>query len=69
MRLTPTFRTVAAGCIALGALLMAQAVSPDSAQAFAQVRSESTSATTVPAGDLSQLTPDVMHSTDVTWGS
>ncbi|ARX80674.1 hypothetical protein SMD44_00072 [Streptomyces alboflavus] len=36
MRLTPTFRTVAAGCIALGALLMAQAVSPDSAQAIAQ---------------------------------
>ncbi|MFI7316909.1 hypothetical protein [Streptomyces venezuelae] len=49
---------------------MAQAVSPGSAQAFAQVRSESTSsATTVPTGDLSQLTPDVMHSNDVTWGS
>ncbi|MFK4066832.1 hypothetical protein [Streptomyces sp. NPDC029674] len=69
MRLTPTFRTVAAGCIALGALLMAQAVSPDSAHAFAQVRSESTSTATLPAGDLSQLTPDVMHSADVTWGS
>ncbi|MEU5896725.1 MULTISPECIES: hypothetical protein [unclassified Streptomyces] len=48
---------------------MAQAVSPGSAQAFAQVRTESTSATTVPTGDLSQLTPDVMHSNDVTWGS
>ncbi|MFI1596403.1 MULTISPECIES: hypothetical protein [Streptomyces] len=69
MRLTPTFRTVAAGSIALCALLMAQAVSPGSAQAFAQVRTESTSATTVPTGDLSQLTPDVMHSNDVTWGS
>ncbi|QES32450.1 hypothetical protein DEJ48_02665 [Streptomyces venezuelae] len=69
MRLTPTFRTVAAGCIALGALLMAQAVSPDSAQASAQVRSESTSAATASAGDLSQLIPGVMHSADVTWGS
>lgn len=69
MRLTPTFRTVAAGCIALGALLMAQAVSPDSAQASAQVRPESTSAATVPAGDLSPLIPGVMHSADVTWGS
>ncbi|MFI1680600.1 hypothetical protein [Streptomyces sp. NPDC020607] len=69
MRLTPTFRIVAAGSIALGALLMAQAVSPGSAQASPQVRSESTSAATVPTGDLSQLIPDMMHSADVTWGS
>ncbi|WJV44095.1 hypothetical protein [Streptomyces flavofungini] len=69
MRLTPTFRTVAAGCIALGALLMAQAVSPDSAQAIAQVCSKGMSAATVPTGGLSQPTPDMMHSADVTWGS
>ncbi|MEU1569344.1 hypothetical protein ABZ504_55540 [Streptomyces mirabilis] len=69
MRLASTFRTVAAGCNALGALLMAQAVFPGSAQPFAHVRTDGASAVAVPVGSLCQLAPHLLTNDDVTWGS
>ncbi|MFD7921895.1 hypothetical protein ACFV3R_22030 [Streptomyces sp. NPDC059740] len=69
MRRTATFETVAAGSIALGALLMAQAVSPGSAQPSAHVRADGAAAVTVPTGGLSRTTAGPIGNDDVTWGS
>ncbi|MGW7578645.1 hypothetical protein [Streptomyces sp. NPDC054765] len=69
MRFTPTFRTVAAGCIPLGALFLTQAAFPGGTPSLAQVRADGPPTVTVPDGNPTHLNPDRIVQGDVTWGS
>ncbi|MFK0180175.1 hypothetical protein ACIQVR_29850 [Streptomyces xanthochromogenes] len=70
MSLTPTFRTVASGCIALSALYLAQAalagVTPPS---ITQVRADGPSVVSAPDGTTSRPAAGLNGTDDVTWGS
>ncbi|MFJ3966389.1 hypothetical protein [Streptomyces sp. NPDC090036] len=69
MRFTPTLRTVAAGCIALGALLFAPAASQDGMPSLSQIRADGPLPVTVPAGSTLHRSTGPIDPSDVTWGN
>ncbi|WP_327261402.1 hypothetical protein OG444_07495 [Streptomyces sp. NBC_01232] len=69
MRSTPTLRTVAAGFIALGALLFTPAASQDGAPSLSQIRADGPLPVTVPTGSTLHRSTGPIDPSDVTWGN
>lgn len=69
MRLTPTFRTVASGCIALSALFLAQTAFSGGTPSVTQVRADGLSAVTAPDANPAHTQAGRNGEDDVTWGS